>query len=494
LASAQYALRRQERRRAWRSEPIVRSLQLQAALAELVAQVADRLHADVAAGREVPFELASRSGRGRGAAPLYCYRPLTDAFIAERFPELRRLDAYPAAAALLEDFEGLDRYLISSGIEPLRRGGSPLRGRVDAALLALLQEVFDEQTDFDSSKIDRHDERLDCALTRLDGSSFAAAGEATLVATLHGLTIASPELALARGLRIAHPDALQGAPEQALAGSRDEDHHLLVVFSAQDSAPRAAIAQGKDVMRELLRALRLFGDGRIALGTLAWARIGSAPWTALALGTGGRPHGMLVVSAEQEDELRAFCNLVSRRAPHGNEIAWALRRFELGCERSSEYEAISDHLLALRALLGVPSERDPAGLPDGLLAARLAALCATPEHRAKLAERTLKAIALERQAISGVAKERAKTIELARELSDHLRALLRDVVCGHLPANLGSLADELLLTGNEPGEETSAEHTAASASERRAGRITGASGEQALSDESQSAEILHVAV
>ncbi len=106
------------------------------------------------------------------------------------------------------------------------------------------------------------------------------------------------------------------------------------------------------MLRELLRALRLFGDGRIALGALAWARTGSAPWDALALGTGGRPHGMLMVSAEQEDELRAFCNLVSRRAPHANEVAWALRRFELGCERASEYEAISDHLLALRAFWG----------------------------------------------------------------------------------------------------------------------------------------------
>ena len=170
---------------------------------------------------------------------------------------------------------------------------------------------------------------------------------------------------------------------------------------------------------------------------------------ALALGTGGRPHGMLMVSAEQEDELRAFCNLVSRRAPHANEVAWALRRFELGCERASEYEAISDHLLALRALLGAPSELEPAGLPDGLLAARLAALCATPEHRTVLAERTLKAIALERQAIAGVAEERMSAINLARELSDHLRALLRDVVCGHLPADLGSLADELLLGGAE---------------------------------------------
>jgi hypothetical protein len=497
----------------------VRSLQLQAALAEFVAQAADSLHAGVTAGQEVPFELASQSGRGRGATSLYCYRPLTEAFIAERFPELRRLDAYAQAAGLLDDFEALDRYLIASGVEPGRGGGRsrgagrggdrnrdrdrdsgsdrPSRGRADAALLLLLQEVFDQQTDFDRSKIGQYEQRVERALERLEDSTFAAAGEVTLVATLHGLTIASPELALARGLLIAHPDALQGAPEQAQVGPRGEDDHLLVVFSAQAADPRAAITQGKDVLRELLRALRLFGDGRIALGALAWARTGSAPWAPFALGSGGRPYGMLVVGAEQEDELRAFCNLVSRRAPHANEIAWALRRFELGCERASEYEAISDHLLALRALLGAPSELEPAGLPDGLLAARLAALCATPEHRTVLAGRTLKAIALERQAIAGVAEQRTSAINLARELSDHLRALLRDVVCGHLPADLGSLADELLLAGNEQGDELSEQQTpvaAASPSEPRAGRIVGSSGEQALGDQDQAAEILHVAV
>jgi hypothetical protein len=500
----------------------VRSLQLQAALAEFIAQAADSLHAEVSAGQEVPFELASQSGRGRGTASLYCYRPLTDAFIAERFPELRRLDAYTQAAALLDEFDALDRYLIACGVELASGRGRPARSRADAALLALLREVFDQQTDFDRSKIDQYEQRLERALERLEDSTFAAAGEVTLVATLHGLTIASPELALARGLLIAHPDALQGAPEQAQTGPRGEDDHLLVVFSAQAADPRGAIAQGKEVLRELLRALRLFGDGRIALGALAWARTGSAPWAALALGTGGRPHGMLMVSAEQEDELRAFCNLVSRRAPHANEVAWALRRFELGCERASECEAISDHLLALRALLGAPSELEPAGLPDGLLAARLAALCATPEHRTVLAERTLKAIALERQTIAGVAEERMSAINLARELSDHLRALLRDVVCGHLPADLGSLADELLLGGVEPdtearprdggsgdeaydpGEDIRASKgsedvkqapvAATGTSKPRAGRILGSSGEQALGDQDQPAEILHVAV
>lgn len=453
----------------------MRSLQLQAALTEFVTQAAARLHADVLAGQEVPFDLATQSGRGRrGASPLYCYQPLTDAYIAERFPALRSLDAYPPAAAMLHSFDGLDRYLLSRGLldaRDRRSGPGPGRGRTDAALLALLQEVCAEQTDFDGL-LDRHPERLDRALERLEDSTFAAASaELTLVATLQGLAISSPEIPLTRGLMIARPDALHGAPDQALddslAGQPDHGHpdpghpdRLLVVFTAEDPDPRTGLARGIEVVRELLRALRLFGDGRISLGSLAWTRVGSAPWSSLALGSGGCPHGMLLVSAEQEDELRAFCNLVSRRAPHENEVAWALHRFELGCERASEYEGISDHLLALRALLGGPSQLEPTadrgsprspidGTPDGLLAARLAALCATPDRRTALTERTLRAIALEREAIEGTAVERAAGLALARDLSDHLRALLRDVVCGHLPSDLVALADELLLSGEE---------------------------------------------
>jgi hypothetical protein len=310
----------------------------------------------------------------------------------------------------------------------------------------LLSDVFEEQTDF---KL--HPERLQRALDRLDGSTLASAGDVTVVATLHGLTLSSPELQLTRGLLIAQTDALQGAPEQALPapGARGEEDHMLVVFTAREEDPHAAISQGIDVIRELLRALRLFCDGRIVLGARAFTRVGHSPWNTIALGHGGRPHGMLLVTADQEDELRGFCNLVSRRAPHANPVAWALRRFELGCERPSEYEGLSDHLLALRALLGAPSELEPDGAPDGLLAGRLAALCATPDHRATLTERTLAAIALERDVIAGAAPERAGGLALARDLSNHLRALLRDVICGHLPSDLASLADELLVSGEE---------------------------------------------
>jgi hypothetical protein len=411
----------------------MRSRQLETALTEFVAQAADRLQAEIDGGAEVPFELAEKPARrGESAARLYSYRALTSAFVEEHATRLASLPAHAEAVGLLVDFDGLDRYLAASGAgENL----TPIKAyaRADMALRLLLADVFDEQTDFDHrSNAAQHGARLEAALARLDQSTHASTSEVTLLATLHGLTIASEELALTRGLAIAQRDALRGVP-----GGVPSDG-LLVVFSADDCDVEEALARGRGVLRDLLRALRLFGDGRVTLGALAWARVGTGAWNPLALGAGGRPHGMLVVSAEQEDELRGFCNLVSRRAPHGNELSWALRRFELGCERETGYEALSDHLLALRVLL------EPEGPASGLLAGRIAALCATPQDRAKLAKRMLKAQMLERAAIAGTAEEHTAGLNLSRDVADHLRALLRDVICGHLDPNLVALADELL--------------------------------------------------
>jgi hypothetical protein len=81
-----------------------------------------------------------------------------------------------------------------------------------------------------------------------------------------------------------------------------------------------------------------------------------------------------------------------------------------------------------------------------MLPGRLAALCATPERRLALTERAVQAIALEREAVAGSAGRRQGARLLAEEIADHLRALLRDVICGHLDPDLVGLADELLLS------------------------------------------------
>jgi hypothetical protein len=497
------------------------SSDLELALSEYVQAAAHALHADVASGAEVELELGSQRGRGVAQTLFYSCRPLTDRFIAQRQTQLERLPEHAAAVAALQAFGGLDRYLAGwtgearrggARRDVLARGGHVDRRDIDrdcadrdrvgtraralSALRLMLTDVFAEQTDFEL-----HPERLAAALARLERAELTNTPDTvTLVATLHGLTIASPEITLTKGLRIATPEALRWAPEQALAGidGGPPGHgpaHLLVALTTceeeelerpQDGARGArggmeedlagenvcaetgagreeiAIARGREVLKDLLRALRLFGDGRVTLGPLAWARAsGEDAWSTVALGVGGRPHGMLVVSPGQEDELRAFCNLASRRAPVGNELAWALQRFELGCERAHAYEALSDHLLALRALL------EPEGPSSGLLAGRIAALCATPERRTKLTERMTKAQKLERAVIAGTAAERAAGLAIARDVADHLRALLRDVICGHLTPDLPRLADELLLAETADEEEGEEEKAAVAARVQR---------------------------
>src|SRR4029077_17559226 len=85
-------------------------------------------------------------------------------------------------------------------------------------------------------------------------------------------------------------------------------------------------------------------------------------------------------------------------------------------------EALSDQLLALRALL------EPEGPASGRLAGRVAALCATEEERPVLTRRVAHIAGLEPSVIGGLAVDPAIDL-LVGELSGHLRALLRDGLC-----------------------------------------------------------------
>jgi hypothetical protein len=420
------------------------------ALKDFAEQASKALQAELAAGAEIPFELAAGPTGRAGRAELQLYSPMTGRFIAERWDLLLRLPGHDQAVKALEAFRGLDRYLASLELRSGLR--SPIRSALASQVLkAFTEDVFEEQSDFALRQ-----GRLLGALARLDAAAAAQSGSLTLVASLHGLAILSPQVQLAERLIVARPETLSGVPEQAMwpllpdggsaSGKAGAPDHLLVVLDVpeQDDRIDRALDYGRDLLRGLLRALRLYGDGRIALGPLAWVCAGDGPFAPVALGLGGRPHGVLVVRAEQEDELRAFCNLLARRTPREDSLAWALRRFELGCERESELEGLSDHLLALQALL------EPERVAHGLLAARTAALCAPAESRKHAAARVLRALELERDAVRGDAVESTAAVELAREVAAHVRALLRDVICGHLQPDLIELASELMLAVEEP--------------------------------------------
>ena len=182
--------------------------------------------------------------------------------------------------------------------------------------------------------------------------------------------------------------------------------------------------------------MRLWDDAEPALGPTAWARTDGSAWMAVPLATGlRRPAGDCLLSAEEEDPLRAFCGLVARRTPHAGELAWALRRFELGCERPSVVEALTDWLLAARALFADSGY-------DGV-AERIAAICAEADERPSLESRVREAVALERAAMAGFVRPSDEVDVLVSELGGCLRAVLRDVLCGHLDPALRRVADGL---------------------------------------------------
>jgi hypothetical protein len=436
----------------------VRNVALYRVLEAFTIDAASRLANVTAEGEEVPFEVVETERGRRGArVPLYCYRPLTGAFIGERVGLLSALDSYAPAARSLQPLDGTTAYLRQRGETWV---ASDARERADGALRCFLARVFEERSDFEFDP-----DRFELAYEELERALFEGGCMTVVVAPLHGVTLdlQSTELALGDGLSLVRGDALQGAPPEAVWGHAferpiEEPCVLAVLRTSQERTSPAPVSVARARFRRTLTALRLFERGSYALGPLAWTCVDDGAWRPLPLGTSGRSRLATRVDAAREDELRAFCSLVARRMPSARsrlrmpgapeqpqpdtsgrgELAWALSRFEMGCERLAPFEALTDYLLALRALL------EPEGPSSGRLAQRLAAICAGPQDRAALAARTAHVISLERAVIAGLAPARTGVDALVEEIAEHLRAILRDVLCGHLDIDVRAVADELL--------------------------------------------------
>lgn len=403
---------------------------LHAALSAFVEEAAWQLAEATSDGAEVPFEIVESRGARRDT-PLYCYRPLTEDFIRDRKGMLELLPSYPAASRALAALDGVDDYLREQS-EP--RVPDEPRERADVALRVFISRVFSEATEFVVTP-----ERFDRAYQELEDALLEGRADTVVVAPLLGLQLVSAEVPLGQGLSLIRGDELPDAPAEAIwAGAADEPCVLACLTLTDDPAAPAPLREAGVRFRRLLTALRLYDPLRVALGPVAWQRTGGGAWSIGGLGTSGRANGVLLIGEAAEDELRAFCNLIARRTPRAGELAWALRRYELGCERTSAFEALTDHLLALRALL------EPEGPQSGRLAGRVAALCATPEQRPAVTERVAHAASLERSIIAGLAPTDGGVEKLLAEITGHLRALLRDVLCGHLDSDLRSVADRLL--------------------------------------------------
>ncbi|MEZ0294310.1 MAG: hypothetical protein ACAH82_17370 [Solirubrobacteraceae bacterium] len=391
-------------------------------LASFVEEAAWQLADEVSGGAEVPFELIEQ---GRSSSPLYCYRPLTQRFLAERAGSLARLPSYVAAVQGMMGLPDLPGYLSARGRRPQ---GSDARSLADAALQAFIAAMWADATDFTYD-----DQRFAAAFAELEDAAYSGVALSVVVTPVEGLVIDADEVPLGEGIALVRGVTLQDVPPE-LRG--DEFATVAVLALEQD----AGLEQAGRRLRRLQTALRLWDEAEPALGPTAWARTDGSPWLAIPLATGlRRGTGDCLLAPDEEDQLRAFCSLVARRMPKAGELAWALRRFELGCERGSALEGLTDWLLCARALLAEPDAVGYEGLSE-----RMAAICATPEERDELIAGLRRAIAMERAVVAGLVRPEPAVEELIASVGSCLRAILRDVLCGHLDPDLRRVADALL--------------------------------------------------
>ncbi len=407
----------------------MRNPALHVALRDFALEAAALLTDDLKSGSELEFDVVDEGDR-RGAV-LYRYQPRIGPFIAERWPRLRELQACPPACRELG--EGAATWLRVNG----------LRGeQAEPALRAMLERLYEDATSFGFPE-----ERFERVYLEVEATLYQDAVRDRVVAPLDGAWMDAERLDLGGGLSLVRGDHADAPAEAVYPEGGDGAPALLCVLDRDTAAhERLGAVEARERFARLVTALRLWSPGAVSLGTPGWRRSDGGRWVALPIGASGRGRGSGWMLPEgHERALREFVAALDLSSPPPT-IAWALERFEMGCDRGRDSEALSDHLLALRALLDASSDAGEVSL-----ARRAAALCAEEAQRRHVQSRIEAAVSLERIVMGGGGPvPEDSPSELVAELEGHVRALLRDVLCGYLDADLKSVADDILVELEPP--------------------------------------------
>ena len=386
----------------------MRDFLLNEALKRLAADAAVRLSALVAGGEQIPFDVAEEDGP---ESAFYLYEPQTSRFVLEREEELRALPAFVPARDAVDAAGAAAPYLEACG----QNVPADPRERAAKMLTVFLASLWEGCTEF---SLDR--ERLDRALAILDAEARDADEAEVLIAPVVGLKMALPNLQLPHGIRLIRADAIE-APAEAMRsvgmGRASWEPQYLAV-AEQDEGPDSA-ATALHQLQELISVMRLFKAGGLGLGPYAFAPSGSGHWSRIPTGAPAtRPGGYLLGKDDAERLADLAVALQARPDPDGA-LSWAVARFEMGCVRESPLEGLSDHLLALRAVL---EGHGPVGATLPMRASALMAAddsCDQDEARARVEG----ALELERALMSGSATTGG--IELAAWIEEGTRRLMR---------------------------------------------------------------------
>jgi hypothetical protein len=384
---------------------------LEEALRRLAVEAADLFEELLAGGAEMPFDLEPSDD---GPLPMFSYAPLTGQFIENHLAEVRRLEAFLEVREIAGE-EAAIGFLIGlwDGKAEFDVAGDRLRGAIDA-VVSMISRDSDEAT---------------------------PAGE--VIVPLVGFHMPVDEIEL-DGVRIVRADQIEDAPVDAIdasrAGGRGKPGFLAQLSCGLATvAPAAAVA---DDLRRALRTMRLFRPGAVGLHAHGWAKR-SGGWERFGTGVSRPRQGGYRLTGNEVSELESFSRMLAERQTRIPSLDWAASRFELGAERSSLIEALSDYLLALRGLL------EGGGPANTSLSARVAALACEPYEREQGRVTVERALAIERKLMSGGRYKPAagaSPLDVIAEVEELLRRLLKGMTIGELGGDLRVAADEILLS------------------------------------------------
>ncbi len=417
---------------------------LDEALKRLAAEASTRFSSLVAAGDEIPFDVAENNG---DSSHFYRYVPLTSRYISNHLEELRSLPAYGPARGAVASSNVAAPYLEARGLpvpsEPTRRA--------EEMLSVFISSLWEGTTEF-SLDISR----VESALVALEVEARDVHEADVLLVPLVGFEMTPSEVELSNGLKIVRADSLD-APLEATSSEGTERSAWQPAFLALAPLGETGEGPGKAVekLHSLVRALRLFKEGSVGLGPFAFAPIGGDAWRRVETAASPPRAGSYFLIESEVPGFDEFVQKLAESSPRNDAIAFAEKRFQYGCERSRPVDALCDHLLALRSALGGE------GVIDAPLAARAAALISGEADDESARGRIESALDLEQALINNeetmmIGGESASY--LAAWVEDSTRHMLREAVLGNYESNLNVVAEETLLTsGLQSGEGSSSQ-------------------------------------
>lgn len=405
----------------------MRDFLLNDALKRLATEAATRFATMVAEGEEIPFDVGAENGE---ESAFYSYVPLTGRYVEDHAAELRSLPGFVPAREAASEAGVAAPYLEERGeLVPADPGE-----RAERMLTVFFAELWEGSSGF---ALDRA--RLEEALTTLDAEARDAADADVLIVPIVGLRMSVPRLELPHGVRVLRADSIE-APVDAMRSegmgrAAWEPQFLAVAEQHPDEGTDEALGQ----LRELISVMRLFKGGGVGLGPYAFAPTGADNWRRVATGAPATRPGGYRLDEGETAELAEFASALESRPDPDEALSWAVRRFEMAVERESALDGLSDHLLALRAVL---EGHGPVGAS---LPMRAAALISDDSmDRLAARERVEEAEQLERAMMNGCITEDA--IELAAWAEESARRLLRQAALGELGNDLIGTADETLIS------------------------------------------------